>query len=96
MIGCMFCLTHLRSSALVAETQRLADENYRLANLDSLTGLANRVAFIAKAQDALNADSALHESVAIVLVAATGNRGMGGMARGFLLSLLLLFDELRG
>ncbi|WP_114811254.1 putative bifunctional diguanylate cyclase/phosphodiesterase [Paraburkholderia kururiensis] len=30
-----------------AETQRLSDENFRLANLDSLTGLPNRRAFLA-------------------------------------------------
>ena len=72
MISCMFCLTHLRASALVAETQRLTDENFRLANRDSLTGLANRGAFIAKAQDALNAESALRESVAIVVVDLDG------------------------
>jgi diguanylate cyclase (GGDEF)-like protein len=77
MIGCMFCLTHLRSSALVAETQRLADENYRLANLDSLTGLANRSAFIAKTQDALNADSAF-ESAAIVVVDLDGFKDVNG------------------
>lgn len=31
-----------------AETQRLSDENYRLANLDSLTGLPNRRLFFAE------------------------------------------------
>jgi len=78
MISCMFCLTHLRASALVAETQRLTDENFRLANRDSLTGLANRGAFIAKAQDALNAESALRESVAIVVVDLDGFKDING------------------
>jgi diguanylate cyclase (GGDEF)-like protein len=78
MIGCMFCLTHLRSSALAAETQRLADENFRLANRDSLTGLANRSAFIGKTQDALNADSGSHESVAIVIVDLDGFKDVNG------------------
>ena len=78
MISCMFCLTHLRAAALVAEMQRLTNENFRLANLDSLTGLANRGAFIAKAQEASNADRAWRENVAIVLVDLDGFKDVNG------------------
>ena len=35
------------------ETQKLSDENFRLANLDSLTGLPNRRNFFAKAEEYL-------------------------------------------
>ena len=52
-----------------AETQRLSDENFRLANQDSLTGLANRRAFIARLRETVV--SAV-EDVAIAFVDLDG------------------------
>ena len=55
-----------------AETQRLSDENFRLANQDSLTGLANRRAFIAKVRDWLSPTRDVGEGVAIAFVDLDG------------------------
>ncbi len=71
-------LTYMRAAALRAETRRLSDENYRLLNEDSLTGLANRHAFIAKLGDALNVERGSRESVAIVLVDMDGFKDVNG------------------
>jgi diguanylate cyclase (GGDEF)-like protein len=132
MIGCIFCLTHLRSAALSVafvgvvpfslyffvasdghfraaavnlalvavamlavllgnyrdfstlvasrralidkqvETQLLSDDNLRLANQDSLTGLANRRAFVAKVGDWLNPTAVENKHVAIAFVDLDG------------------------
>ena len=48
-----------------AETQRLSDENYRLANVDSLTGLPNRRSFNQQLQAALDKAAAEHGQIAV-------------------------------
>lgn len=48
-----------------AETQRLSDENYRLANVDSLTGLPNRRSFDRQLQLALERAEAENSHVAV-------------------------------
>ncbi len=48
-----------------AETQRLSDENYRLANVDSLTGLPNRRSFERQLQVALEKAEAEHTQIAV-------------------------------
>jgi len=48
-----------------AETQRLSDENYRLANVDSLTGLPNRRAFEHQLQLALEQAEATGRQIAV-------------------------------
>lgn len=49
-----------------AETQRLSDENYRLANVDTLTGLPNRRSFDRQLQAALDKAEADHSQIAVV------------------------------
>jgi diguanylate cyclase (GGDEF)-like protein len=48
-----------------AETQRLSDENYRLANVDGLTGLPNRRSFDRELQAALELAEAEHRQIAV-------------------------------
>ncbi|MGB3336829.1 MAG: EAL domain-containing protein [Devosia sp.] len=48
-----------------AETQRLSDENYRLANVDSLTGLPNRRSFEQQLQAALDQAQAENKQIAV-------------------------------
>ena len=48
-----------------AETQRLSDENYRLANVDSLTGLPNRRSFDRQLRVALEQAEAEHRQIAV-------------------------------
>ena len=48
-----------------AETQRLSDENYRLANVDSLTGLPNRRSFDRQLQEAVVQAEADGTSIAV-------------------------------
>ena len=48
-----------------AETQRLSDENYQLANVDSLTGLPNRRSFDRQLQVALEKAEAEHTQIAV-------------------------------
>ena len=48
-----------------AETQRLSDENYRLANVDSLTGLPNRRAFDRQLQAAIEKADAEGSRIAV-------------------------------
>lgn len=48
-----------------AETQRLSDENYRLANVDSLTGLPNRRAFDRQLQLAVSRVAATQSQIAV-------------------------------
>jgi diguanylate cyclase (GGDEF)-like protein len=48
-----------------AETQRLSDENYRLANVDSLTGLPNRRWFDRQLQIAVEKAEAEHTQIAV-------------------------------
>lgn len=48
-----------------AETQRLSDENYRLANVDSLTGLPNRRAFDRRLHEAVEKAEAEHRQIAV-------------------------------
>ncbi len=56
VIGCIFSLMHLRSAALivtlVVDVPYVSDENFRLANLDSLTELPNRRRFFAELSSA--------------------------------------------
>jgi diguanylate cyclase (GGDEF)-like protein len=49
-----------------AETQRLSDENYRLANVDTLTGLPNRRSFDRQLQVALEQAAAENSQIAVV------------------------------
>jgi diguanylate cyclase (GGDEF)-like protein len=49
-----------------AETQRLSDENYRLANIDSLTGLPNRRSFERHLQGAIEKAKADNGQIAVV------------------------------
>jgi diguanylate cyclase (GGDEF)-like protein len=49
-----------------AETQRLSDENYRLANVDSLTGLPNRRSFDRQLRVALEQATAENSQIAVV------------------------------
>ncbi len=48
-----------------AETQRLSDENYRLANVDGLTGLPNRRSFDRQLQAAIEKAEAEHAQIAV-------------------------------
>lgn len=48
-----------------AETQQLSDENFRLANVDSLTGLPNRRAFDRQLQAALDRAQAENSQIAV-------------------------------
>ena len=48
-----------------AETQRLSDENYRLANVDSLTGLPNRRSFERQLQMAIEKAGAEQSQIAV-------------------------------
>jgi diguanylate cyclase (GGDEF)-like protein len=48
-----------------AETQRLSDENHRLANIDSLTGLPNRRAFDERLSAMLEAADAIGSQIAV-------------------------------
>jgi len=48
-----------------AETQRLSDENHRLANMDSLTGLPNRRSFVRFLQAALEKADAEGRQIAV-------------------------------
>ena len=55
-----------------AETQKLSDENFRLANIDSLSGLPNRRALMAELNAAHNASRANGAATAIVFVDLDG------------------------
>lgn len=48
-----------------AETQRLSDENYRLANIDALTGLPNRRSFDRHLQAILDSVDGEHRQIAV-------------------------------
>src|SRR5690606_35235033 len=47
------------------ETQRLSDENQRLANVDSLTGLPNRRSFVRQLEQALQHATAEGRQIAV-------------------------------
>ncbi len=59
-----------------AETKRLSDDNFRLANLDSLTGLPNRRRFIANMERALKQAERAGSSFAVALVDLDGFKGV--------------------
>jgi diguanylate cyclase (GGDEF)-like protein len=50
------------------ETQRLADENLRLANLDGLTGLPNRRRFLSQLDHVLNASEQAGTAFAVAII----------------------------
>lgn len=59
-----------------ADAERLSDENYRLANLDSLTGLPNRRRFVIEIETALAAAKNTRAYVAVVLFDLDGFKGV--------------------
>ncbi len=58
------------------DTQRLSDENYGLANLDSLTQLPNRRRFLAEVEIALDRARLGHTRMALALIDLDGFKGV--------------------
>ena len=58
------------------DTQRLSDENYRLANLDSLTHLPNRRRFLADLDTALDRAAKAQSRLALALIDLDGFKGV--------------------
>jgi diguanylate cyclase (GGDEF)-like protein len=59
-----------------AETQRLSDENFRLANLDSLTKLPNRRRFLAELDRALSEAGEHSARLALAIIDLDGFKGV--------------------
>jgi len=61
-----------RLVASKAETRRLSEDNFRIANLDSLTGLTNRRWFFAELDRSLSAAQAAHTGFAVGIIDLDG------------------------
>lgn len=68
-----------RMVASQARAERLSDENFRLANMDSLTGLPNRRKFFSDLETLLTQAAARHECFAVGLIDLDGFKSVNDL-----------------